>query len=49
MYECLKPVEDFVMKFKEEMHVQMNSRRQSEIGGEMLISDDEITSISPMR
>jgi hypothetical protein len=37
------------MKFKEEMQAQMDSRRQSEIGGEMLISDDEIKSTSPLR
>ena len=39
IYECLKPVENFVAKFKEEMADQMDSRRQSEIGGDLLITD----------
>jgi archaellum component FlaC len=39
IYECLKPVENFVAKFKEEIADQMDSRRQSEIGADLLITD----------
>lgn len=32
IYECLRPVEDFVSKFEEEMKEHMKNKRASEMG-----------------